>query len=183
MITTLHQPMIIATEKYDRETGQRIKKTVCIVQYNKCMRAVDQVDMQISFSDGLRKTIKWYKKLFSHLLDITVQNSYVMFQMNNEKDLELSEFRLQLVRELIEEYSSKRPQSRGRPPIDSPLRLTAGHFIAFIPGNNVRKTLFRLQSTCPAREKRSDTRFHCPSCDVPLCNPDCYREYQTLKAF
>ena len=183
MLITLHQPMVVATEKYDRETGQRIKKPVCIVQYNKCMRAVDQVDMQISFSDGLRKTIKWYKKLFSHLLDITVQKSYAMFQMNNEKNLELSEFRLQLVRELIEEYGSKRPQSRERPPIDSPLRLTARHFIAFIPGDNARKRCFFCSHTVQREKKRSDTRFHCPSCDVPLCNPDCFRAYHTWKAF
>lgn len=72
MLTTLHHSMMVETEKYDRETGQRIKKPLCIVQYNKCMRAVDQVDMQISFSDCLRKTIKCYKKLFFYLLDITV---------------------------------------------------------------------------------------------------------------
>ena len=183
MLTTLHQLMMVATEKYDRETGQRIKKPVCIVQYNKCMRAVDQVDMQISFSDCLRKTIKWYKKLFFHLLDITVQNSYVMFQMNNEKNLELSEFRLRLARELIEQYGSKRPQSRRRPPIGSPLRLTARHFIAFNPGDNVRKRCFVCSHTVQGEEKRSDTRFHCPSCDIPLRNPDCFREYRTLKAF
>ena len=152
MLTTLHKPVMVETEKYDRDTGRRIKKHLCIVQHNKNMCAVDQVDMQISFSEYLRKTIKWYKKLFFHLLDITVQNSNAMFKVNNE-NLELPEFRLQLARELIEEYGSKRLQSKGRPPIDSPLRLTARHLIAFIPGNNVQKPLFRLQTYSPAREK------------------------------
>ena len=81
--------------------------------------------------------IKCHKKLFFHLFDITVRNAYAMFKMENERNLELSEFRLQLARELIEEYGSKRPQKRGRSSTDSPSRLTARHFIAFIPGDNV----------------------------------------------
>jgi hypothetical protein len=147
------------------------------------MRAVDQVDMQNSFSECLRKIVKWYKKLFFHLFDITVQNSYAMFKMNNEQNLELSEFRLQLARELIEEYGSKRLQSRERPSTDCPLRLTARHFIAFIPGNNVQKRCLVCSHTVKREKKRSDTRFYCQDCDVPLCNPDFFKEYHTLKAF
>ena len=44
----------------------------------------DSADMQIGFSDCLRETIKWDKKLFFLELGITVQNSYGMFRMNNE---------------------------------------------------------------------------------------------------
>ena len=95
MLTTLYKPVMVETEKHDRDTSRRIKKPLCIVQYNKNMRAVNQADMQISFSECLRKTIKWYKKLFFHSLDITVQDSYAMFKVNNE-NLEHSEFRLQL---------------------------------------------------------------------------------------
>ena len=32
------------------------------------------------------------------------------------------------------------------------------------------------------KKERSDTRFYCPDCDVPLCNPNCFKEYHTLKA-
>ena len=109
MLTTLHEPVMVKTGKNDRETGRKTKKPLCIAQYNKNMGAVDQVDMQNSFSECLRKTIKWYKKLFFRLFDIAVQNFYVMYKMKNQENLELSEFRLQLARGLIEEYGSKRP--------------------------------------------------------------------------
>ncbi len=33
------------------------------------------------------------------------------------------------------------------------------------------------------KKKRSATRFYCPDCDVPLFNPNCFKEYHTLKAF
>ena len=65
MLTTLHEPVTMETRKNDRETGRKIKKPLCIAQYNENMGAVEQVDMQNSFSECLRKTIKWYKKLFS----------------------------------------------------------------------------------------------------------------------
>lgn len=126
------------------------------------------VDNQNSFSECLRK------ELFFHLFDIAVQNSYAMCKMKNEENSELSGFRLQLARELIEEYGSKRPQMKGRPSTDCPLRLTARHFI---PGDNVKKRCFVCSQ---ARKKRSDTRFYCPDCDVPLCNPDCFKQYHTL---
>ena len=106
-----------------------------------------------------------------------------MFNMKNEKIFQLSEFRLQLARELIEEYGSKRPHMRGKPSTDSPLRLTARHFIAFIPGDNVQRRCFVCSHTVKREKKRSDTRFYCPDCDVPLCNPTCFKEYHTLSAF
>ena len=101
---------------------------------------------------SIRKTIKWYKKLFFHLFDIAVQNSYAMYKMKNEENSELSEFRLQLARELIEEYGSKRPQMKGRPSTDCLLRLTARYFIDFIPGDNVKKRCFVCSHTVK-REK------------------------------
>ena len=62
--------------------------------------------------------------------------------MENERNLELSEFHLQLARELIEEYGSKRPQIRGRPSTDSPLHLTVRHFIGSIRGDTIQKRYF-----------------------------------------
>ena len=147
------------------------------------MRAVDQVDMQNSFSGCLRKTIKWYKKLFFRLFDIAVQNSYSMYNVRNGKTHELSEFRQGHARELFEEYGSTRSQMKGKPSTDSPPRLTACHFIAFVHKDNVKKRCFVCNHTVKWDNKRCDTRFHCPDCDVPLCNPDCFTEYYSLTTF
>ena len=58
ILTTLHEPVMVETEKNDKKTGRKITKPLCIAQYNNNMRAVDQVDMQNSFSECLRKTVK-----------------------------------------------------------------------------------------------------------------------------
>ena len=70
-----------------------------------------------------------------------------MYNVRNEKIHELSEFLLELARELFEEYGSKRSQMKGRPSTESPLRLTARHFIAFIPEGNVEKRCFVCSHT------------------------------------
>lgn len=68
---------------------------------------MDQVDMRKSQSECLRKTMKRYTKLFSHLINSTVKNSYAIYKMENEENPELSEFRPLFARELIEEDGSK----------------------------------------------------------------------------
>ncbi len=64
MLSTIHSPSYTDTNKIDWQTGEVIRKPVCILEYSKNMGAVDHADMQISFSECTRKSIKWYKKLF-----------------------------------------------------------------------------------------------------------------------
>ena len=97
------------------------------------MGAVDKVDMQISFSECLRKTIKWYKKLFFHFLDLSVYNAYVLYKMRNPGNIQLLDFKVQLKRTIFETYGSQRPIQTERPSNDPPSGLTARHFASIIP--------------------------------------------------
>ena len=51
MLITAHKPVTVQSEKSDSETGRKINKPLWIAQCNKNMRAVDQLDMQNSFSE------------------------------------------------------------------------------------------------------------------------------------
>ena len=64
MLSTIHSTTYTNSNKIDRQTGEAIRKPVCIVDYTKNMGAADHVDMQISFSECIRKSVKWYRKLF-----------------------------------------------------------------------------------------------------------------------
>ncbi|CAF3694111.1 unnamed protein product [Rotaria sordida] len=57
MLSTIHSPSYTNTNKIDRQTGEVIRKPVCILEYSKNMGAVDDADMQISFSECIRKSI------------------------------------------------------------------------------------------------------------------------------
>ena len=153
MQTRAHEPVIVETEKSDRETGRKIKKPLCIAQYNKNTKAVDQVDMRNSFSECLRKTIKSHKRLF-----------YLFIQYH--------------CAELIEEYGLKRSSMRGRPLTDCPLSLTARH-----PGVIVRKRCFVCSQTVKREKNEVIHDFLCTDCYVTLCNLTYSREYYTLKTF
>ena len=78
--------------------------------------------------------------------------------MKNDKNLKLSEFCLELARELIEEYGSKWLQMRGRSSTDSPLRVIACHFIAFILEDNFQKHCFVCSHTVK-REKNEVRQY------------------------
>ena len=55
------RPVMVEIGENERETGRKIKKPLCIVEYKENMGAVDQINMRDSFSKCLQKVIKWYK--------------------------------------------------------------------------------------------------------------------------
>ena len=98
------------------------------------MGAVDHVDMQISFSECIGKSIKWYKKIFIHLLDMTVYNAFIIYKIQNNTSYQLFDFRLEIIREILTKYGAQRPSTVVRLSTRaSPLRLTARHFPSIIP--------------------------------------------------
>ncbi len=54
MLSTLHEPM----GKVDFVTKQQRIKLFCVKEYNKNRRLVDKYDMQISFSECIRRSAK-----------------------------------------------------------------------------------------------------------------------------
>lgn len=70
MLSSLHDSSLLNTNKSNRKSGEIIKKPKCVVNYNKCMGSIDKCDMLLSSVEFVRKTTKWYKKLFFHLVDL-----------------------------------------------------------------------------------------------------------------
>jgi len=87
-------------------------------QYNQHMGYVDNSDRVANSYSMSRRTFKWTMKLFFHLLDLTVLNSWILLSSCGAKYTH-RDFRLLLVRNLIEEAgkSQDRPTPRlvGRP--------------------------------------------------------------------
>ncbi|CAF1585828.1 unnamed protein product [Adineta ricciae] len=187
MLCTIHRPRMIQTRKSDWKTQKIVEKPECIVHYNKNMGSVDKTDMQLSFVECLRKTIKWYKKFFFHLLDLSTFNAYMLFKMKHKKSIHFGDFRCELIRQLIERYSQPKPIG-GRPVTsDNPVRLTGRHFPSLVPATTTQKCPRRdcivCSHTSRREKKRKKTRYQCDICDVGLCVIDCFGDYHTLKHF
>jgi hypothetical protein len=69
------------TDRKDGQTKQPIVNPSCVIGYNKNMGAVDRTDMVISSIECVRKSLKWYRKFFLHLLDITLLNPHALFNV------------------------------------------------------------------------------------------------------
>ena len=143
----------------------------------------------MSFSESIRKSVKWYKKFFFYLLDITLLNACLLPKLKGSHAMQLGDFHLQIIRDIIQQYDSQRAVTRGRPssPI-VPLWLTARHFILLIPATNTQPAPMRKCVVCSNTVRRPSkkdvlTRYECPDCDVGLCVIDCFKDFHTLQNF
>lgn len=102
MLTTMHRDEIVQLNKKDLKTNEFKKKPECVVDYNNNMGAVDRSDMMLSSTECVRKTLKWYKKLFFHIVDLCILNSHALFLTQNPEKQPLATFQLDLIRQLLE---------------------------------------------------------------------------------
>eukprot|EP00063_Salmo_salar_P058241 XP_014033076.1 PREDICTED: piggyBac transposable element-derived protein 4-like [Salmo salar] len=134
VLSTVHTATMLATGKVDHLTGELKIKPDCVLHYNVKMGAVDKADMINSFVECTRKSTKWYKKIFFHLIDTVALNGYIVYRQLTGKVITYQKYRDNLMRELLEEHHTpRRPSTGGRPAADNPLRLTARHFPCKVP--------------------------------------------------
>lgn len=55
-------------------------KPIDVKEYNNNMGGVDRLDQMTAYYSSPRKTIRWYKKVLFHLLDMAVWNSYFLYR-------------------------------------------------------------------------------------------------------
>lgn len=136
-LSTAHDNSVTATGKTDRTNNRQImKREECIIEYNKRMGAIDKTDMLLSSVESVRKTTKWYKKVFFHI-DMVLLNSHTLFQDAKKKKIPLPTFQLNLISQMIEfnldldyVYTARRAHD------PAPFRLTPRHFPRKIPPRN-----------------------------------------------
>lgn len=148
------------------------------------MGAVDFTDMQLSFTDFPRKTMKWYKKLFFHLLEITVFNSYIAYKNCERKsELSLRDFKLMLIEEIFNVHSATTSSSRAENPIEV-TRLTGRHFPVIISDvTPSRSRCVVCASSKRSAKKDSKPNVKCDVCGTTLCPIGCSKAFHTLKDF
>lgn len=188
LLTTVNTATMKSTGKVNHRTGEEVKKPECVLEYNAKMGSVDKIDMQISFVECARKSLKWYKKLFFHILDLALFNSYILYQVRAGEKPPFSKFRLNVVQQVMEDYHIPH-LPRGRAvTVDNPLRLIQRHFPSPVPPTAAQKS--RTQRRCHVcsmtklrKRQRKDTRFMCAECNVALCVYPCFRNFHTLKKY
>lgn len=171
-------------------TGKSTLKPDAILDCNVNMKLLDKADLMISSVNCLRRSCKWYRKIFLHLLDIAMLNSHILYQqLHVGHQLNLREFEKEVIRQLLEKYGTVRPQQYREPVSQQPDRFEAHgwlrrHYLTLLPKVPSGRPGYRRCFVCKhttRRNPRKETRYWCNQCRVPLCPTECFRDYHTAE--
>ncbi|XP_035214082.1 piggyBac transposable element-derived protein 4-like [Stegodyphus dumicola] len=157
LLSTVHNMEMVAVT---RRKENKMKPKV-VVDYNGTMGGVDRVDQRLSsYNVTKRRGKKYYKKIFLHLLDITLWNSYVLYTKSGGKRSHL-QYRTKIIENIIEKYHSVEfSAKKGRPSADHPpSRLSERHFVDYIPPTEKKSNPTRqCIICCSKRDSRGKKR-------------------------
>ncbi|XP_042866646.1 piggyBac transposable element-derived protein 4-like [Penaeus japonicus] len=124
VLSTMHTSEMVETERLNRH-GNKVVKPKAIIDYNEGMKGVDVGD-QLAASYPTARSLKWYKKVFMYLFDLTMINAFALYKEVGGEALHQLSFREEVVRGLLREYLPNAPKysGRGRPTVtNSTFRL------------------------------------------------------------
>ena len=79
---------------------------IAVEKYNRYMGGVDKSDQSLSYHNVLRKTVRYWKTLFYHMIDIAAVNGFVLYNslahQANCRTITENEFCDALVLQIIE---------------------------------------------------------------------------------
>ena len=184
MLSTVHEGKIVEMDKRKRGTEENVKKPDAILDYNINMRLVDKCDMQIGEIDCVRKSVKWYKKVFFHLMDMCVLNAYNLYLVKTGKRPSLRIFSQNVIKQLLARHATiPTPRQRHVPP-STPGRMLFQdafnrHRLEELPGRQRR----RCQVCFATKKVEKRSYYRCAGCDVGLCPAPCFTDYHTKRFF
>jgi len=154
-------------------------KPLSVMVYNKKMGGVDHIDQQLAPYETLRKTIKWYKKLAFHLIDLALYNSHVLFkhynQVHTDPRLKYKDFLLDIIDDMT--GTTKKNRRSGK---KSMKKETNMHLPEKVMKSNGKPKKSDCHY-CRKNGKRKQTYFKCSSCNKRLCitggSVSCFTEF------
>lgn len=188
--------VIVSTNTNTRFTKTRKGKTKpqVIHSYNNMMNGCDRVDQCVGYhSNTNRKTYKWWKKLFYWVLEISINNAFVLYTLSrseedrgSRKKLSRKKFKLMLKDELLsaaadlaveEGNNILQRKTPGRPRLSNPVQRFEGakHLIHWTGKDR------NCVHCSKGSGKRKRTTFICIGCSNQpyLCAKNCFEEYHT----
>lgn len=165
------------TSEYKGTTSRRVRtikyKPAVQIKYNKYMRAIDRHDQMLSYYCCEHKTLRWYKKVIIHIIQICLVNGFLLFNARNDGNkTTFYKFRKDIIEQLLPMPNRSR---LSRPPSEGKIHLPA-NLPKRADGNTLRK---RCRVCYLKTKKRVSVLFGCPDCPgfPGLCLNNCFREF------
>jgi len=80
LLSTDHENKVAPSAKADKD-GNAVMKPTCVLDYNRCMGGVDLVDQQLDSLLVIRKSYKWYKKLFFRIFLQSLLSAHKLYKL------------------------------------------------------------------------------------------------------
>jgi hypothetical protein len=188
MLTTKHLAEELYSGKILHRTGEPIYKPSAVVEYCHEMGGVDLTDQLLEYYHFLRRSCKWWRKLWVHIFNMVILNAFILNKSFGwKKHLSQTEYRYIIAMTLldhtplVDDPSNSMPQQTdGHWPERLPISITAK-----TPRRKVRKCAYCFVSAKKAAKgatrKESSTTIICSSCRVPLCVFPCFGKYHIDK--
>ena len=161
------------------DDSKRAVKPQIAARYNWHVGYANNSDCMANSYSMCQRNFKWTTKLFFHLLDLTVFNSWILLSSCGAKYIH-RDFRLLLMRNLIEEAGTSQdlPTTSlvGRPSVAAAnvMRLDSHHNQHW----PAKSSKLRCH-VCSARGQQRGTVYKCPKCNTALCVVPCFADYHT----
>ena len=149
--------------------------TLCVHVYY-YLPTGDQLLLYYGFS---HRSVKWWKRVFFHLLDLTLVNAHILFKAATGSRMSQLDFRSTVATSLLQ--GLERPRKRhAASAVELPTRLTERAFPEPIPDKG------RVDcKVCSNRAvgQRHQTGYKCKLCHTALCLYPCFERYHTLRDY
>ncbi|XP_061717571.1 piggyBac transposable element-derived protein 4-like [Cydia pomonella] len=195
MITTCNHPKLI---EVSNRFGVSSMKPEEVSQYNQFMSGIDRADQMVAYYSSPRKTLRWYRKVFFHVLDLAVWNSFFIYRKyckNNSKKYEFVTYREDLIRQLINLTPNLKPEMlMKRNKYDNRLKERTefvasvstentgnlSHWPEKIPvrANSKKTSNYMKCRMCTKKKIRRETCLRCKGCEEkPALCAICFEEW------
>ena len=130
----------------------------------------------------VRKTTRWYKKLFFCMFDIAIVNTYLIFRKTRAQanGMTLPHFKILLARQMLQSGTTIAYQKRDLPkslPTPDRLQASNGHFLELIPPTGGKNVVYKRCTVCLNHDMRKKTKFQCDICQQLLCPAPYFKSY------
>ena len=176
ILTNMHAPSVEGN--FTHQSGQAIRPRV-VEDYNTYMGFVDKSDRMVNSYGIACRTWKWTQKLFFHLTDMAILNTFLIHKSCSGK-MTHKVFHEILIRKLIfhsqEGNVTASGTSQGRPsPAASQLNQMEVKHSQHWPSKGKQQQC----RVCSLQKQTRSMLYFCRNCNVGLCVVNCFEKWHT----
>lgn len=186
MLTTLYDASTQEVRRIKKGGSVEIvQKPTVVCKYNESMGGVDLMDHYISSYPFIRKSIKWWRKIFFWLVETAIVNAFILYNSNKTPRQKVSQrkFRKQLVKQLVGEVRNVNKRRRPNDLVDEQRLDGKLHLMYPLEGKKAKDCTVCSDRSAGGVRKR--TIFICKTClpNPGLCPGLCFEKYHTQQNF